>query len=78
VLGVLVDRAEVDAVHGRVALGILLLQDIALVPLVLMVTIMSHGGEAGDIIRSILKTLAGAGGAGGCYYLNKKWLTNRN
>ena len=31
VLRILVDRTEVDAVHGRTALGILLLQDIAVV-----------------------------------------------
>jgi len=69
VLRVLVDRAEVDSVHGRTALGILLLQDIAVVPLVLLVTIMSHGGEAGEIIRSILHTLAAAGGMVALFYL---------
>ena len=44
VLRLLVSRAEIDSVYGRNALGILLLQDIALVPLVLVVT--AFGGEA--------------------------------
>ncbi len=43
VVRLLVSRAEIDAVHGRNAVGILLLQDIALVPMVLMVTAL--GGE---------------------------------
>ncbi|UCE60765.1 MAG: cation:proton antiporter [Phycisphaerales bacterium] len=43
VLRLLLNRAEIDGVHGRNALGILLLQDIAVVPLVLVVTAL--GGE---------------------------------
>ena len=43
VLRLLVSRAEIDSIHGRSALGILLLQDIAVVPLVLVVTAL--GGE---------------------------------
>ncbi len=43
VLRVLTDRAEMDSVTGRTALGVLLLQDMAVVPLVLLVTML--GGE---------------------------------
>ncbi len=43
VLRVLADRAEMDSVTGRTALGVLLLQDMAVVPLVLLVTML--GGE---------------------------------
>lgn len=45
VLRMLTDRAELDSVHGRSALGILLLQDVAVVPLVVLVTLL--GGEGG-------------------------------
>jgi CPA2 family monovalent cation:H+ antiporter-2 len=69
VLRVLVDRAEVDAVHGRTALGVLLLQDIAVVPLVLMLTVMASGGTAGEVVLSILRTLAAAGGLVIVFYL---------
>ena len=41
VLRVLVDRSEIDSVRGRACLGILLLQDIAIVPLVLMVSLFT-------------------------------------
>lgn len=44
VLRLLVERAEFDSVHGRTALGILLLQDVAVVPLVLFVTMLTEDG----------------------------------
>ena len=46
VLRLLVNRAEIDGVPGRNALGILLLQDIAVVPLVLLVTALGGDGSA--------------------------------
>lgn len=55
VMRVLVDRAEVDSVRGRNALGILLLQDISVVPLVLMVTFIGQGGAGHEIIAAIIK-----------------------
>jgi K+:H+ antiporter len=41
VIRMLVDRAEIDSIHGRTSLAILLLQDIAVVPLVLMVSLFA-------------------------------------
>ncbi|MCP4250101.1 MAG: sodium:proton exchanger [bacterium] len=49
VLRLLVSRAEIDGVYGRHALGILLLQDIAVVPLVLMVTVLGREGSVAQI-----------------------------
>ena len=46
VLRLLVSRAEIDSVHGRNALGILLLQDIAVVPLVLITSALGGEGPA--------------------------------
>jgi CPA2 family monovalent cation:H+ antiporter-2 len=60
VLRILVDRAAIDSVHGRNALGILLLQDIAVVPLVLLVTVLTRGGSAAEIALQLGKTLGGA------------------
>jgi len=45
VLRLLARRAELDSVHGRNAVGILLLQDIAVVPIMLVITAMSVGGS---------------------------------
>lgn len=41
------DRAELDAVHGRQAMGVLIFQDIAVVPLVLIVEAMGTLARAG-------------------------------
>jgi CPA2 family monovalent cation:H+ antiporter-2 len=50
VLRLLVSRAEIDGIHGRNALGILLLQDIAVVPLVLVVTALGREGS-GSVVE---------------------------
>ena len=60
VLRLLVSRAEIDGIYGRNALGILLLQDIAVVPLVLVVTAM--GGESGGSVVQIGWELGRAAG----------------
>jgi CPA2 family monovalent cation:H+ antiporter-2 len=62
VLRILMDRSELDSVSGRAALGILLLQDIAVVPLVLSITVMSRGGSAQVIAIEMGKAVAAAGG----------------
>ena len=46
VLRLLADRAELDSVHGRHAVGVLLLQDLAVIPLMLMVELLGGGGTA--------------------------------
>lgn len=60
VLRLLVARAEIESSHGRHALGVLLMQDIALVPLVLVVTSLGEEGSLAQVGTDILKTLAWA------------------
>jgi CPA2 family monovalent cation:H+ antiporter-2 len=62
VLRILMDRSEMDSVSGRAALGILLMQDIAVVPLVLSITVMSQGSSPQLIAIQIGKAVASAGG----------------
>ena len=52
VLRVLADRAEMDSVTGRTCLGVLLLQDMAVVPLVLLVTML--GDESATVGRIVV------------------------
>lgn len=49
VVRMLNDRAELDAPHGRTALGILLVQDMAVIPLMLIITALVGRGTATDI-----------------------------
>ena len=50
-----IDRAEIDAPHGRVGVGVLLFQDLAIVPMMLMVPILS--GTGGVTVGKISITL---------------------
>lgn len=59
-LKVLMGRGELQALHGRVALGILIVQDIAVVPMVVILPAVALGGEglAGDLLLMGVKAAA--------------------
>lgn len=61
VLRLLIARAEIESVHGRYALGILLMQDIAVVPLFLLVTVLGGEGSMGEVAIGMLRALGLAG-----------------
>jgi CPA2 family monovalent cation:H+ antiporter-2 len=42
VLKILSDRGETDAPHGRISLGILIFQDMAIVPMIALVPVLAH------------------------------------
>ena len=52
VLKILQDRNEISAPHGRTALGLLIFQDIIVVPMMLLTPVMA--GNSGDIGKEIL------------------------
>ncbi len=49
VLKMYADRAELDSPHGKLATGILLFQDIAVVPMMLLLPVLSQATSAGDL-----------------------------
>ncbi len=56
VLRLLGERAQLDAVHGRISLGILLFQDLCIVPLMLIVPFLAgQGGSAGQLLFTLVK-----------------------
>jgi len=57
VLRLLTDRFELDSVHGRASLGILLFQDIAVVPLVLFTTMLAGEGTAADMAVGLARAI---------------------
>ncbi|HUU84488.1 MAG TPA: cation:proton antiporter [Phycisphaerae bacterium] len=77
VVRLLVARAEIDSIHGRHALGILLLQDIAVVPLVLFITLLGDGGSGGAIGWEAGRAVAVAVAATGAMYLLLKYAMPR-
>lgn len=56
-----IDRAEIDAPHGRAGVGILLFQDLSIVPMMLMIPILS--GREGTSLAKIAVTLGIAAAA---------------
>ncbi|MBO6512442.1 MAG: cation:proton antiporter [Phycisphaerales bacterium] len=73
VLRLLISRAEIESAHGRFALGILLMQDVAVVPLVLLVTVIGEGGSLQEMSKDISLAIVGALGLVAVLYvlLNK-------
>ena len=57
VLRLLVDSASIESPHGRNATGVLLLQDMAVLPITLVVSALATGGTAGEISWTLTKTL---------------------
>jgi CPA2 family monovalent cation:H+ antiporter-2 len=60
VMGVLSQRGEIDAPHGQLAIGILLFQDLCVVPFLLAVPILAPGasGRIGEIALAVLRAVA--------------------
>ncbi|MHC4414046.1 MAG: cation:proton antiporter [Planctomycetota bacterium] len=57
VLRLLVGRGAVDSLYGRNALGILLLQDLAVIPLLLLVVVLSAGGTLLEATMALGRTV---------------------
>ncbi|MDH5510178.1 MAG: cation:proton antiporter [Nitrospinota bacterium] len=57
VMRILAERTEIDSLHGRSALGILLFQDIAVVPLVLVITLLVEKGTMEQLVWSMGRAL---------------------
>ena len=69
VLRLLTDRAEIDSEHGRTALGILLIQDAAVIPMMLLVSVMATGGTWGLIVGKLTLALVLAAVLIGLFYV---------
>jgi CPA2 family monovalent cation:H+ antiporter-2 len=61
VLKIYSDRAELDTTHGRLSTGILLFQDIAVVPMMMLLPVLGEAGTAGSVsLLSIVISLGKA------------------
>jgi CPA2 family monovalent cation:H+ antiporter-2 len=58
VMKLLSDRAELDAPHGRISIGILIFQDLCIVPFMLFIPILSGGAGLIEITLAIGKAIA--------------------
>ena len=67
-LRLLTDRAEVDSLHGRTALGVPLVQDVAVVPLMLIITALSERGTLSGMLSQLTVSLVLAVGLIAAFY----------
>ena len=59
VMKILMDRAEINSPHGRTSVGILLFQDLCVVPFMLLIPILSgNSGNLKDIALTMFKSFA--------------------
>jgi len=60
VMKMITDRVEIDTLHGRVCIGILLFQDVCVVPMMLVIPLLVHSGDisALDFGIAMIKSLA--------------------
>jgi CPA2 family monovalent cation:H+ antiporter-2 len=72
VLKLLQERAELDSPHGRMVLGTLIYQDIAVVPLILAAPLLAGGSGAGSS-REIALLLARIIGIGAVAFASYRW-----
>jgi len=72
VLRILQERAEMESPHGRLIVGILLFQDIAVVPMMLLAPILA-GGDS-DVGRTLLMLLAKAAAVIVLVAISAKWI----
>ncbi len=63
VLKILGDRGEVDVLHGRATMSILIFQDLAVVPMILMTPFLgtSAQSEPGTIVETLVKAIVVVG-----------------
>ncbi|MCC9603314.1 cation:proton antiporter [Stieleria sp. JC731] len=72
VLRILMERGEIEMPHGRNSLGVLLTQDIAVVPLAVLMTVLGEGGSFAEITWDVSKLALMATGLAAFLYLMTK------
>ncbi len=74
VLKILNEKGEIHKLHGRFAFGILLFQDLAVIPILLMISILSGSSHLGEIL---LQTALSAAVALAILFFAGKFLVSR-
>lgn len=77
VLRLLIDRAELDSRHGRAALGILLFQDVAVVPMIVLATTLASTVSAKAIAFSLGRAAILGAAFAGLYWIIDRYLLGR-
>ncbi len=71
VLKLLQERAEIESPHGRTSLGILIFQDMAVVPMILLTPLLA--GAAGNLTTSLLILIIKVAGIIVLVFISARW-----
>lgn len=74
VLKVLQDRSEVDTPHGRNVLGILIFQDLIIIPMMLLTPLLANNASSSALSLSSLMMLGKVVLVMGLVYVSARWL----
>lgn len=77
VLRMLRDRAELEAIHGRMTMATLLMQDALLLPAILVVTALRGGGGFMGAVTTMGVTVGFAGGMVAVFFVLFRWIAPR-
>src|SRR5262249_26191407 len=75
VLTLLIDRREIDAPHGRLLVGILIFQDLAVVPMMLAIPVLAGGSGRG--LPAALTAVGKTAAIGALLFLSARFLVPR-
>ena len=74
VMKLLQERSEVTSNYGRTVFGILIFQDMIVIPMLLFTPLLGHGDEVGNVDRELLLLLLKTVLLVGLVYVGNRWL----
>ncbi len=76
IVKLLSDKKEIDSLHGQIAIGFLIVQDIVVILMMIVLSAMQQGGEK-PVYQNIIGTLIAGLGLLGITFIAIKWIMPR-
>jgi Kef-type K+ transport system membrane component KefB len=73
IVKLLSDKKEIDSLHGQIAIGFLIVQDIVVILLMIILSALQQGGET-SLTQDIIRTLLSGLGLGAITLITIKWI----
>lgn len=73
IVKLLTDKKEIDSLHGQIAIGFLIVQDIVVILVMIVLSAMQQGGET-SLSEDIVRTLIAGLGLLGFTFIAIKWI----
>jgi Kef-type K+ transport system membrane component KefB len=73
IVKLLSDKKEIDSLHGQIAIGFLIVQDIVVILMMIVLSAIQKGGET-SLMEDIIRTLIAGSGLIGFTFIAMKWI----